>query len=83
MITEALIKAFGSVLKGLIWLLPDMGSIALPTGFTDWFENVVSASAYFLPLGDFFVMLGIWYSVIYWQVIWKVIMRIWDALPFT
>ncbi|WP_313150967.1 hypothetical protein [Lysinibacillus capsici] len=83
MITEALISVFGAVFKGLIWLLPDLSNFTLPSGFFDWFENVISASAYFLPLADFFIMIGIWYTVIYWNVIWKIITRIWDALPFT
>lgn len=82
MIIEALISMVWIPLKFVIGLLPEIG-IGLPTGFFEWFTSIVQASAYFLPLVDFFAMLTIWFIVVNFQIIWKTIQRVWDALPFT
>ena len=83
MIIEAILNLIALVIKGIIAILPDMGSLSLPTGFLEWFVNLLNGTAYFLPIGDFLIMFSIWLIVINWQIIWKVIQRIWDALPFT
>lgn len=82
MIIEGIFTVIFGALKIVLNLLPTI-DISMPTGFFTWFTQIVSASAYFLPLVDFFVMMGIWFAVVNFQIIWKTIQRIWDALPFT
>lgn len=83
MIIEAIFNAIKSVFMGVMNLLPSMDSFQAPTGFFTWFTDIMSASAYFLPLVDFLIMFGIWFTVINFEIIWKGIQRLWDALPFT
>lgn len=83
MIIEALVTVVVTILKGVLLLVPNLSAIQIPTGFITWFMNIVNATAYFLPLTDFFVMMGIWFAVVNFQIIWKTLQRIWDALPFT
>lgn len=83
MIIEGILNVVALVIKGIIAILPDMGSFSLPSGFLEWFANLLNGATYFLPIGDFLIMLGIWLVVINFQIIWKIIQRVWDALPFT
>jgi hypothetical protein len=83
MILTAIFSLFALIIKGIIALLPDISGISLPIGFTEWFVNIINLSAYFLPLTDFFIMMGIWLLVTNFQIVWKIIQRVWDALPFT
>ncbi len=82
MIIEGIFTVIFGALKIVLNLLPTI-DISLPTGFFTWFSQIVNASAYFLPLVDFFIMMGIWFAVVNFHIIWKSIQRIWDALPFT
>lgn len=82
MIIEGIFNVIFGALEFVINLLPTV-DISLPTGFFQWFTEIVSLSAYFLPLADFFAMMGIWFFVVNFNIIWKSIQRIWDALPFT
>lgn len=83
MIIEAILGLFSLILKGVVALIPNLGSLALPNGLVEWFVNIMSASSYFLPLTDFILMFGIWMLVTNFTIVWKIIQRIWDALPFT
>jgi hypothetical protein len=83
MILEAIFSLINLVLKGIFALIPDMSGITLPTGLVEWFINILNMTAYFLPLIDFLAMMGIWLIVTNFQIIWKIIQRVWDALPFT
>lgn len=82
MITEWFFNMFRSLFEVILGLLPVI-DITIPTGFMTWFTDILSASAYFLPLIDFVIMLGIFVAVTNFEIIWKTIQRIWDALPFT
>jgi hypothetical protein len=83
MIIEAVFGVIKLLLKAIIALIPNLSALSLPDGFMDWFTSTVQLSAYFLPLGDFFLMFGIWMVVINFSIVWKIIQRVWDALPFT
>ena len=83
MILEGILSLIKALLLSILGILPDLELIQLPSGFMQWFSSIVSASGYFLPLTDFFIMFGIWMMVTNFQIIWKTITRIWDALPFT
>lgn len=82
-----LVEAFFNLLKGvfeaIMGMLPTLDGITIPSGFITWFTNIMNASSFFLPLADFLIMFGIWMAVTNFDIIWKIIMRIWDALPFT
>lgn len=82
MIIETLLNVIKTALLFVIGLLPDLESIALPTGFISWFTDLTSSVAYFLPMADFFVMFGIWFFVKNFEIFRSVIFRIWDSLPF-
>ena len=82
MIIEGLISLIIGALKGIISLLPKIDASIPPdiaTAFTQWIYGV----GYVFPVTDFFVMLGIWFLVTNFHIIWKLIQRLWDALPFT
>lgn len=83
MIFEPIFNAIKSVVLYMIGLLPTMDFMQLPQNFMTWFTDIMSASAYFLPLADFLIMFGIWLFVVNFEIIWKAIQRVWDALPFT
>ena len=82
MILEGLISLIVGALKGVLSLLPQIDAgipVDIVTTFTQWIYGI----GYILPIGDFFIMLGIWFAVTNFHLIWKIIQRIWDALPFT
>ena len=83
MITETILDAIKSLYLGVFNLLPSLDIIALPEGFFEWFNGILSMGAYFLPVADFLVMFGISLVVLNFEIVWKTITRIWDALPFT
>jgi hypothetical protein len=82
-IIEAVFGVIKLLLKAIIALIPNLSALSLPDGLMDWFTSTVQLSAYFLPLADFFLMFGIWMVVVNFSIVWKIIQRIWDALPFT
>lgn len=83
MIVEVILNLLKTLLIGLINLLPSLDGLTLPAGFISWLQNIIGLSAYFLPIVDFLIMFGFWILVINFQLVWKVIQRVWDALPFT
>ncbi|CAK7050673.1 hypothetical protein [Tissierella sp.] len=82
MILETVFNLIKKVLLFIINLLPTT-NINLPDGFVEWFRDTLSFVGYFVPVGDIFLMLGIWFAITNFNIIWKIITRIWDALPFT
>lgn len=83
MILETILNLIKLAILGVLSLLPSMDLLQLPVGFMEWFTNIIATSGYFLPLTDFFIMFGIWIVVTNFEIIWRTLMRIWDALPFT
>lgn len=82
MILEGLISLIVGALKGVLSLLPQIDA-GIPAGIVTTFMQWIYGIGYILPVGDFFIMLGIWFAVTNFHLIWKIIQRLWDALPFT
>jgi len=83
MIVSGLLDLVKSGLLYVISLLPDLSAISLPSGITSWFHDIIASVGYFLPMPDLALMFGIFIAVTYFHVFYNLIMRIWDALPFT
>ena len=85
MITEGILNIIRYVMIGLLNLIPapeqaagaGLGGVALT------FIDIIQGVAYVLPVGDILIMLGIWFGIYTFTIQWKIIQRIWDALPFT
>jgi hypothetical protein len=82
-IITAIVSLLVLILKGIVALIPDFSSISLPDGMVQWFVDLVDSVSYFLPIADFIAMLGIWLVVTNFRIVWNVIKRVWDLLPFT
>lgn len=83
MILELIFDVIFGLLFIVINLIPNLTFIQLPAEFIVWFANIIVMSAYFFPVSDFFIMIGIWLMVANFHLAWKVLTRLWDALPFT
>lgn len=88
MITELLINIFVTPLELIISLLPSLNFLTLwkPTNlkFSElavWFANILMSVGYFLPVADLLVIFGLWMLVVNFNVVWKLILRIWDSIP--
>lgn len=82
MILEGLISLIVGALKGIITLMPQIDA-EIPADIATDFMQLIYGIGYVFPINDFFIMLGIWFAVTNFHVIWKLIQRLWDALPFT
>ncbi len=83
MLVELIVGAIVSVFVGLLSLLPAFTSFVIPDGVLTWFSSILGMVGYFVPVRDLLVMLGIWLAVVNFSVVWRLIQRAWDALPFT
>jgi hypothetical protein len=81
MITELLINIFVTPLELIISLLPSLNFLTLPNELALWFANILISVGYFLPVADLLVIFGLWMLVINFNVVWKLILRIWDSIP--
>ena len=81
MITELLINIFVTPLELIISLLPSLNFFTLPNELAVWFANILLSVGYFLPVADLLVIFGLWMLVINFNVVWKLILRIWDSIP--
>ena len=82
MITELIINIFVTPLELTFSLLPTLNLLNLPNELGLWFSNILIAVGYFLPVADLLVIFGLWMLVVYFNVVWKIILRIWDSIPF-
>lgn len=82
MITELLINIFVIPLELIISLLPSLNFLTLPSELAVWFANILMSVGYFLPVADLLVIFGLWMLVVNFNVVWKLILRIWDSIPF-
>lgn len=81
MITELLINIFVTPLELIISLLPSLNFLTLPSELAVWFSNILMSVGYFLPVADLLVIFGLWMLVVNFNVVWKLILRIWDSIP--
>lgn len=83
MIIEGILYVIKIALEFIFSLLPTLDILQLPIGFIEWFVNILKGVSYFLPITDFLIMFGVWIAVTNFQIVWKLLQRLWDALPFT
>lgn len=85
MITEILMNSIKVVMQWLLNLMPTPDLIvgAGLGGVAETFINMIQGAAYVFPVGDVMIMLGTWYSIYTFTIAWKLIQRLWDALPLT
>ena len=84
MIVEALLEL---VKFNIIWFLNmipnvEIGDLNL-NDVAEMFVDILQGIAYVLPVKDVLIMFGIWFGIYTFTIAWRVIQRIWDALPFT
>ncbi len=84
MIIEGILNLIKGALLWFINLIPAPESIEVSiSGIANTFVEIVQGVAYILPIGDIMIMLGIWLAINTFTIGWRLIQRIWDALPFT
>lgn len=85
MIMEGILNGIKVVIMLMLSLIPvpEQTAGAGLDGVAEAFMNIVQMVAYVLPVGDIMIMLGIWFGLYTFTIGWKLIQRIWDALPFT
>jgi len=84
MIIEGILNLIKGALIWFINLIPSPEPIEVSIGgITKTFVEIVQGVAYILPIGDIMIMFGIWFAINAFTIGWRLIQRIWDALPFT
>ncbi|NMD38390.1 MAG: hypothetical protein GYA87_06915 [Christensenellaceae bacterium] len=84
MIIEFFIQAMISLFVLILSLLnPVIGFLDIPNDLSTQILDIILGTAYFMPVVDLGIMLMISLALVSWHAIWKIIQRVWDALPFT
>lgn len=83
MILEVFFNLIKFVLINLVNVLPDFAFNPPPEGMYSWVLNTIQGVAYFLPINDFLIMFGLFIGIHTFWIMWRLIQRLWDALPFT
>ena len=76
---------FTALLAPLDWLLALIPSIELnfPAGIGNIIANIFLTVKLFVPWNTVVSIFTIHFGITNWRIIWNVVQRIWDALPFT
>lgn len=83
MLLELIFNLIKKLLLFIVNALPAMPSIDIPNNLVDKFTNICTGVSYFLPMESLLAIFGIWVTYKFVIINWKVIQRVWDALPFT
>ena len=84
MIIEFFIQAMISLFVLILSLLnPVIGFLDIPNDLSAQILDIMLGTAYFMPVVDLGIMLMISLALVSWHAVWKIIQRVWDALPFT
>ena len=84
MIIEFFIQAMISLFVLILSLLnPVIGFLDIPNDLSEQILDIILGTAYFMPVADLGIMLMISLALVSWHAVWKIIQRVWDALPFT
>lgn len=84
MIIELIIQSMISLFAFILSLLsPVIGFMDIPNDISEQILDIIRGTAYFMPVVDLGIMLIISLALVSWHAIWKLIQRVWDALPFT
>lgn len=82
MIIEGLLSVFITVLTPLISALPTI-SFDVPSGLINWIKNILTMSSMFLPIPTLLKLFALDILITNFNIVWKLIMKAWNALPFT
>lgn len=82
MITEGILNIIKGAMLWLFSLIPEQSVSIDLGGVAETFMGILQVVAYVLPVGDILLMFGIWFGIYTFTTGWKLIQRIWDALPF-
>lgn len=84
MIIELIIQAMMNVFILILSVLnPVIGFLDIPNDISTQILEIIYGAAYFMPVVDLGIMLLISLALVSWHAVWKIIQRVWDALPFT
>lgn len=83
MITESIFDVIFTALNFLFSLIPSMSALSIPTDIATLLTDLIKKVGYFLPLGDFALMFGIFLIVMNFRFIFNLLNRLWDMLPLT
>lgn len=78
-------KLIVDALIGMINIIPDAsGGLRIPVAETlAWFAQLLYTVNYVLPIGELIKMFVVVVVVYNFAIVWKLVFRVWDALPFT
>ena len=84
MIVELIIQAMISLFVFLLSLLnPVVGFLDIPNDVSTQILDIVYGTACFMSVVDLGIVIMMSLALVSWHVVWKIIQRVWDALPFT
>ena len=83
MIVEAICSLIFALFNFVISLFPSLPDFVIPSEIFDTFNWICSICGYFLPIKHIGIIFGFWIIFTNFRLIYAIIMRIWDALPFT
>ncbi|GAB6107493.1 hypothetical protein JCM19376_14490 [Fusibacter bizertensis] len=85
MITEFLLNLLLQANSFLLDLLPDSPiNFNVPDNeIVQFIGNIIYNVGYFLPMPTLLLIFTLWLATKNFELIWRLIQRVWDALPFT
>lgn len=85
MITEWLLTKLLEINAFLLDLLPDIPfDVNVPDNeIVSFISGLVYNVGYFLPMPTLVIVFSLWLATKNVELIWRLIQRVWDALPFT
>lgn len=83
MIIESILNIIKGAMLMILNLIPEINFNLNLSGVSETFIDILELVAYVLPVRDILLMFGIWFGIYSFNIAWKLIQRIWDALPFT
>lgn len=82
MIIEAILNLVKSLIMGILSLLPTLNATGIPNDLLNGFASVIYGVSYFFPVADVLIMLAISFAITNFHIIWRLIQRVYDAIPF-
>jgi len=82
MILGWIVSMFLGIFEKLISLLPVIDA-PVPVQIAVQIIDIISNLNVVFPVTDFVAIMSISFALINWHFAWKLLQRVWDALPFT
>lgn len=83
MVTDAILDLLQTAASGVIALLPTLDLTQIPAvNLIAWLIQLFDTVAYVLPITGMLTPFLLWIAIKNFHFGWKVIQRIWDAIPF-